>query len=204
MKHLLASSTSRITETRSHLQSAHILDSYGQYERSLSERSLVSEACFLKLFLTLEEFLEESFVHYLLGKMSTARWCPSKLAKPPTAEHAQQMLIGTQRYVDWSTPDTVVKLANLYFVDGDPFKVPISGAISHLQSMKTTRNSTAHLSFTTRTALEALYSRWTGTPTSGITAYDMLMATEASHGATFYGYSEQVVSGIIINIANRA
>jgi hypothetical protein len=192
-----------MSETRSHLQGVHVLDPSGQYERSLSERALVSEACFLKLFITLEEFLELSFAHYLVGKMSTARWRPSKYAKPPTIEHAQKMLIGSQRYVDWSTPDTVVKFAKLYFVDGEPYKTPLAGAKSHLDSMKTVRNSTAHLSSTTRAALEALYSRWTGTPTNGIVAYDMLMAPEASRGNTFYDASEQYVSAIIGSIANR-
>lgn len=204
MKNIVSSSMRRVSETRSHLQSAHALDVRGQYERGISERALISEACFLKIFITLEEFLEASFTHYLVGKMSTARWRPSKFAKPPSVEHAQKMLIGTQRYVDWSTPDTVIKFANLYFVDGEPFKTPLSGAKSHLDSMKTVRNSTAHLSFTTRTALEALYSRWTGVPTAGIAAYDMLMAREAAHGNTFYDASEQIVTAIIASIANRS
>lgn len=203
MRNLLAASVSRISETRLHMQSAHALDTGGQYERPLSERALISEACFLKLFVGLEEFLELSFAHYLVGNMSTARWRPRKFARPSNTDHALKMLIGTQRFVDWSTPDTVVKYAELYFENGEPFKSTLSGTIGHLQSMKTVRNSTAHLSTTTQTALEGLYARWTGNPISGVTAYDMLMAPKAGQGSTFYLESEQIVSAVISNIANQ-
>ena len=169
MKVILAKSMQRISENRTHLNSAHTLNSNGQYERSLSERTLISEACFLNLFITLEEFLESSFAHYLVGRMSTMRWRPSRFAKPTSLEHAQRMLVGSQRFVDWSTPDTVLKFADLYFLDGEPYRTPLAGAQSHLQGMKTVRNSTAHLSSSTRAALDGLYSRWTGTPSSGIT-----------------------------------
>lgn len=203
MKNLLARSQGRIAETRLHLQSVHGLAPDGQYGRSLSERALVTEACFLKLFIALEEFLEASFVHYLVGRMSTARWRPSKYAKPPTSDHAHKMLLGQQRFVDWSTPDTVVKYAELYFLDGEPFKTPLSGAATQLQDMKTVRNSTAHMSTTTQAKLEGLYVRWSGTPKYGISAYEMLMEPKAGGGGTFYFESEQYVTAIIANIANR-
>ncbi|MFX1818464.1 hypothetical protein PV768_01595 [Pseudarthrobacter sp. CC4] len=204
MKIIFANSLQRISETSSHLKAAHTLANNGQYERSISERTLISEACFLNLFITLEEFLEASFAHYLVGKMSTARWRPSRFAKPTSLEHAQRMLIGSQRFVDWSTPDTVLKFADLYFLGGEPFRTPLAGAKSHLQGMKTVRNSTAHLSSTTRAALDGLYSRWTGTPSSGITAYEMLMARGVQSQNTFYGTSEQVVQAIIASVANRS
>lgn len=204
MKNILDSTTKQIFETRTLLQSVHKLGSDGQYERSLFERAAVSETCFLKLFIALEEFLEASFIHYLVGETSTEQWRPSKFAEPISVEHAQKMLIGTQRFVDWSTPNTIVKYAELYFSDGEPFKTPLSGSLSQLQSMKTVRNSTAHLSSTTRAALDGLYSRWTGKPSSNVSAYDILMAPSASQGDTFYAVSEQVVSAIVANIANRS
>lgn len=204
MKKILDSSTRRISETGAHLQAVHRLAPDGQYERSVSERALVTEACFLKLFITLEEFLEESFAHYLVGKMSTARWRPSKYAKPQTKDHALNMLKGSQRFVDWSTSDTVVTFANLYFVDGEPFRAPLTSAKQNLQDMKTVRNSTAHLSATTQASLESLYVRWTGNPKPGVTAYEMLMASKAGHVNTFYGESEQIVSAIIAQVANKS
>lgn len=85
----------------------HETDTTGSYLRSLAERELVTNACFLQMFIALEEFFEAAFVHYAIGRMSTARWRPAKYMRPPTVDHAHLMLVGTQRYVDWSTPDTV-------------------------------------------------------------------------------------------------
>ncbi len=203
MKNLLSTSVRRIDEIRTHMQSIHVIDGKGGYERSLSERSLVAEACFLKLFVALEEFLEVSFAHYLAGRMSTERWRPSKYAKPIDTEHALNMLRGVQPFVDWSNPEKVILYACLYFKEGEPYKTPLSGAISHLKSMKTVRNSSAHLSTTTQRSLEGLYSRWTGNPKLGVIAYDILMATGVNYGKTFYNESEQIVLSIILNIANR-
>lgn len=203
MKKLLAKSQERITEIRVHMQSAHTLDLNGQYERSLSERALVTEACFLNLFIVFEEFLEASFLHYLVGRMSTARWRPSRYAKPPTVEHANKMLVGQQRFVDWSTPATVIKYSELYFLEGEPFKTPLSGASAQLLDMKTVRNSTAHKSTTTQVKLETLYLRWSGMPKYGVTAYEMLIEPKSGGGTTFYFESERYVSAIIANIANR-
>lgn len=203
MKKILATSTRRISDIGAHLQAVHKLAPSGQYERSLSERSLVAEACFLKLFITLEEFLEESFAHYLIGRMSTVRWRPSKYAKPQTKDQALKMLKGIQRFIDWSTSETVVTYADLYFVDGEPFRTPLISAKQNLQDMKTVRNSTAHLSTTTQASLEGLYSRWTGNPKPGVTAYEMLMASKAGQANTFYGECEGIVSAIIAQIANK-
>lgn len=204
MKKILSSSLKRLDDLRAHLQTAHTVDTNGDYVRSFSERELVSEACFLKLFITFEEFLEASFLHYLTGKMSTARWRPAKYAKPSSPEHAHPMVLGTQPYVDWSTPDKVLVFAKIYFLDGEPYTTAIAGAKGHLDRMKTVRNSTAHLSKTTRIKLNNLYSQWTGNPTVGATAYNMLMSSSASNGETFYHASEQQVLVIMLNIANRS
>jgi hypothetical protein len=78
------------------------------------------------------------------------------------------MLVGTQRFVDWSTPGTVIKLADLYFDGGEPFRTPIVSATAHLERMKRVRNATAHVSKTTQAALDAVYAQWTGIPRAGV------------------------------------
>ncbi|MEX8031900.1 hypothetical protein AB6V29_02590 [Microbacterium sp. 20-116] len=204
MKEILAAGLARLVEMRGMLVSAHSLDSSGAYERSLAERELISNACFLSVFIALEEFYEAAFAHYLVGRMSTARWKPSKYGRPPSTDHAQKMLIGTQRYVDWSTPSTVVRLADLYFVDGEPFRTPIASAQEHLNRMKTVRNATAHISVTTQAALDAVHAKWTGSAATGVTAYGTLMSTGLSGSHSFYGYTETVVQAIMLDIANRS
>jgi hypothetical protein len=88
------------------------------------------------------------------------------------------MLIGTQRYVDWANPETVVKLANLYLKDGEPFNTNLKSIQSHLSDLKTIRNSCAHLSSTTSAQLDSVASRLLGKPVSGVSVTDLLTATD--------------------------
>ncbi len=204
MKAILAAGLERLTDSRALTVAIHETDGSGLYVRSRTERSIVTNACFLNVFIALEEFLEASFVHYMTGKMSTAKWRPTKFSRELDADHAHRMLLGNARHVDWSTPDTVLKLADLYFKDGEPFRTAVASSHSHLLQMKTVRNSTAHSSATTQIALNSLFNRWTGAPSVDQGPYEMLMAPEHSTSETFYGASERVVTAIMRNIADRA
>lgn len=203
MKAILASGLQRLADARGLLVAIHEIDTSGVYVRSLAERSMVTNACFLNVFIALEEFLEASFVHYMTGRMSTAKWRPEKYSRGLTADHAHRMLVANANYVDWSTPEKVLKLANLYFKDGEPFRTPLASAYSHINDMKKVRNSTAHTSRTTQDALNAVFTRWTGIPSMDRVAYEVLMAEEASGFETFYGASERIVATVMSSIADR-
>ena len=204
MRRRKAATLQKISDLAAVVASAHATDGKGHYIRTLFERDITTTACYLNLFIALEEFLEGSFGHYLVGKMSTNRWKATRYARPIDLEHAQRMAIGRQRYMDWSTPDQVVAVAKMYLRDGTPFTAPLQGAHAHLLDMKTVRNSTAHVSITTQQALDTLYGRWTGTPTQGVTAYEMLLATDAAGQATFYDRSSNVVGSIVTQIADHS
>lgn len=201
MKKIQAASLQKVADASSLVTAAHKLDASGQYVKSLYERSVVTNACFLNVFIALEEFFEQSFEHYAMGKMSTAKWRPSKYARPPSAAHAQQMFIGSQQFMDWSTPGKVVRLAELYFANGEPFAGPIKSSMAQIRNMKTVRNATAHLSLTTQASLDAVFSNWTGKPAVGISPYQMLLATKSSGIDSFFGVSTQTVTVIINQVA---
>jgi len=203
VKAILRAGLQRVADSRALTVAIHETDTSGRYTRSLSERSLVTNACFLNAFVAFEEFLEASFVHYMTGRMSTAQWRPTKFSRGLDADHAHRMLTGNSRHVDWSTPNTVLKLADLYFKDGEPFRTPIASSHSHFLQMKTVRNSTAHASVTTQISLNSLFTRWTGIPSVDRGAYEMLMAEEHSSKETFYGASERVVDAVMRSIADR-
>lgn len=204
MKGPQAAALQKLADASQLVKSVHLLDASGQYVKPLYEREVVTNACFLNVFIALEEFFEEAFSHYAMGRMSTSKWRPSKYTRPTSTDHAQRMFIGFQRFMDWSTPDKVITLAKLYFANGEPFVVPLQSALSHLQVMKTVRNATAHMSITTQASLDAVHARWTGTPTSSISTYRMLMATGASNPQTFYRASEQTVLAIVNQIATHS
>ena len=183
--------------------SAHDTDTHGTYKMPLSDREVITNACFLNMFIALEEFIEAAFLHYAVGRMSTGRWRPRKYMRPIDEAHANRMLVGTQRFVDWSTPDTIRKLARLYFDSGEPFETPFAAANQHLLDMKTVRNATAHLSRTTQAALDGLRTRWTGAPVSGSSAYEMLLSARLGAGDSFLTVSGTTIDAISTAVANR-
>lgn len=122
-------------------------------------RDFVIESAFLKLFIAWETFLEGCFLLFLLGQQPRTGVPVTSLARPNGLEHARGMLIGTQRYVDWANPDIVVRLADLYLRDGFPVSNVIGSIKATLLDMKTVRNASAHLSSTTRRAMDVLTQR---------------------------------------------
>lgn len=180
----------------------HRLGVSGQYIVSADERELVTSACFVRMFVAFEEFLESSFGHYGTGGLSIRGASASCFVNPPDVDHLHRMYIGMMRFMDWSTPDRVKELAKLYFVDGEPFVTPLSSAHSDLLDMKTVRNGASHVSRTTTSALDSLYGRWTATPRSGVTAYEVLTSQGVQHRQTFMAHAETVLRGLASQIAN--
>lgn len=182
---------------------AHQLNSTGSYVLALEQRQIVTQAAFVRAYVAFEEFLEFSFGHYGMGQASTVGNKLMAYADAPSREHLHDMLTGTQRFVDWSTPSTVVKLARLYFENGEPYATAIGSAQSHLDDMKTVRNGASHVSRTTVAPLESLHLRWTGKPRIGASAYDVLMAQGVRrNGTTFMGFAESVLDGVVNQVAN--
>lgn len=173
------------------------------YVRPEVEREIVLSACFVRVFVALEEYLEAAFGHYIMGGLSVAGWSPVVYAKPPTVDHAHGMFIGLQRFMDWSTPDQVRKLAKLYFANGDPFDAPLASSLQTILDMKTVRNAASHVSRTTTAPLDALYSRWTASPRRGVSAYEMILAQESKTSRSFLLHAELTVSAVARQIATH-
>lgn len=183
-------------------QNVHALDASGNYDFPLNQRELITQAAFVHVFIGFEEFLERSFGHYGMGGRSLAGNAVTCFANAPSLEHLNKMFIGMLRYVNWSTPEKVRELARLYFENGEPFVAAISAVDTTLRDMKTVRNAASHVSTTTTAQAEALYQRWTSQPLAGATAYQILTANGTSGGATFMSHAEQVLRGVVTQVAN--
>lgn len=134
-------------------------DSSGAYLYSEDVRLFISESSFLKIFISWESFLEDSFIKYLQGTPSINGVHPIKYASPTSIDHAQKIVIGTQKYVDWSNPEIVRKLASIFFDTGYVFNTHISSINAELMDLRTIRNAAAHLSSTTSQKLDSLSTR---------------------------------------------
>lgn len=159
---------------------AHTTDSSGQFTKPANIRAFMTEAAILKAYIAWERYLEQSFLHYLTGTASTSGKTLVCYLKPPSIEHASLILIGTQRYVDWSNPQVVLQLAKLYFHGGEPYQTTISSVYSDLYDLRMIRNAAAHLSTTTSDKLDQVALRKLGRATTGITVYDLVTATSPS------------------------
>ncbi|MDQ5985900.1 MAG: hypothetical protein CSYNP_01617 [Syntrophus sp. SKADARSKE-3] len=153
-------------------------DSSRNYILTEQERSFVVDSAFLRIFISWETFLESAFISYLIGESSTSGRVAIKYASPQDAQHACEMLIGTQKYVDWANPEIVRRLSRLYFDNGDPIYQVLSSIQSDLFDIRTIRNAAAHLSFTTGHQLDALASRKLRRPHTSITVGDLILSLD--------------------------
>jgi hypothetical protein len=172
-----------ITEMNQHIQFAHQKYANGNYKIAANLRKFIIESAFLKMFVAWETFVESSFVDYLINEESILLRRPAKWATPIDRKHANQIIIGNQRYMDWSNPETVRTISKIFFHQGYVFDTALSAINADLMDMKTIRNSAAHLSSTTSDKLDGLASRILGNPVVNYTAYQLLFTTDPRSGA---------------------
>ena len=96
----------------------------------------------------------------------------------PLAKEIKKIVDDNSKYVDWSNPDIVRKLCNLYFVAGNPFDTFISSILTDLFDLKTIRNASAHLSSTTRQQLDSLGTRKLKRPCANLNVSDFIFAVD--------------------------
>jgi hypothetical protein len=181
-----------ITVSRRLIAAAHQKDTTGSYTWAEADRSTVVGAAFLKVFIAWETIEEKSFIEYLVGSPSAAGNVIPCFVQPRDRAHAARLLIGVGRFVDWSTPDPVRKLARNFLANGEPFERVLASIQSDLIDLKTVRNAAAHLSTTTAPLLDALASRKLQRNVSGMSAAAFLLSNDPASTAgltVFDGYA---------------
>jgi hypothetical protein len=175
------SSTSSLV---SHISYAHAKYANNTYKITKDLREFICESAFLRIFIAWETFIENSFVDYLLSEPSILNNRPAKWANPIDKSHAQQIIIGSQRHMDWSNPETIRKISQIYFHQGYVFNSSLSAINNDLMDLKTIRNSAAHMSSTTSSKLDGLSTRILAIPCVNYTAYKLLFSVDPRSGAT--------------------
>lgn len=174
----LADFRAAITELLSHINFAHQKYANGSYKVGKNLREFICESAFLRMFISWETFVENCFVDYLLNEPSILNNRPAKWATPINKEHAQEIIIGNQRHMDWSNPEAIRKISQIFFHQGYVFNSSLSSINNDLMDMKTIRNSAAHISSTTTNKLDGLSTRILSTPCANYTAYRLLFSTD--------------------------
>jgi hypothetical protein len=150
----------------------------GRYKLPIQKRNFITESSFLRIFIAWEAFLESCFIKYMLGELSVLGNIIPTFVTPVDAQHANKLIIGTQKYVDWSNPEIVRRLCNLYFSPGNPFDTFIGSVMADLFDLKTIRNAAAHLSSTTNRQLDSLATRKLGVITVGTSVSSFILSLD--------------------------
>lgn len=146
------------------------------------DRQQITVAAFLNLFIAWEEFLEAALADFMSGEPTISGGRPAKYVSPPNPAAARAIVIGVNRYFDYSNHDYVRRIVSMYFQNGYPFEPHLSAITSDLADLRTLRNASAHLSSTTQAALEGLAQRIFATPRPGIDLYTVLTAADPRSG----------------------
>ncbi|MBP2563684.1 hypothetical protein J2766_000243 [Agrobacterium tumefaciens] len=174
----LAGFQASLAQCDSLIANAHRTDAAGANIFPQRDREQITVAAFLNLFIAWEEFIEAAFGDFMMGEATVGGNQPVKFVSPPTRDHSTGMVIHTHRFFDFAHHDNVRKLASLYFQGGYPFEPTLSSITAELQDLKTIRNSCAHMSSSTRRALESLAGRIMAQPQPGIGVYQLLIAVD--------------------------
>ena len=146
------------------------------YKHAPDYRAFITEASFLRDYVSWETFLEQSCLAYMTGDQSIQGNRPTLYVNPRDLLHANEILTGTLRYVDWSNVQTVRMLCNLFFVNGEPYRTFLSGIYSDLEDMRIIRNRAAHITTSTQTQLDTVATRRLQKVVTGISAADLLVS----------------------------
>lgn len=170
------------------IAAAHVTDATGAYLWAEADRQIVVEAAFLRVFIAWETIQESAFIEFMMGSPSAAGNVVQCFVQPRDKSHATKVLIGVGRFVDWSTPDPVRKLAGNFLVNGEPFESVLASIHSDLTDLKTIRNAAAHLTSTTAQPLDGLASRKLQRAVSGISAATLLLSPDptSTSGSTIF------------------
>lgn len=146
-----------------------------------SERFLLYEAIFLRLFRAYENLLENTFISYLTGEPTTGGVQIQSYVRPNDRVHARAIVTSSQPFLDWTSPSVVIKRAETYIVGGEPVRTAITASQSHLLHAKKIRNHIAHNSTESKKDFDTVVVHFLLTaPLVSMSAGEFLAHTPAS------------------------
>lgn len=94
----------------------------------LKNMNLIAELVFLKIFISWESFLEQTFIRFMCGGVTSSGYCPDRYVKPKKLDHAMNILLQNREYLDWTRWNEVKIWAQNFFKNGEPYKPAILGS----------------------------------------------------------------------------
>lgn len=200
----LADFKASVTQCENLIANAHRTDAHGAALLPGLDQRQITVASFLNLFVAWETFLESVLTKLMSGEPTISGTVPIRYVSPPNVAEASKLVIGVQRYFDYGNHDYVRKMISMYFDQGYPFEPHLGSISADLSDLRTMRNASAHITSTTKAALEALAQRVFSTPRPGIDLYSFLTAIHpgsATGNSVFAEYRQKlmVVAELVAN-----
>jgi hypothetical protein len=111
---------------------------------SVSVLNTSIEYVFLDGYKCWENFIEEIFISYTTYNKPISGKTPESFLKPTNEEHALDLLKLEKTYLDWTSPDNIIKRAEICFKSHQIITQPIQQCLSDLRDAKKIRNCIAH------------------------------------------------------------
>ena len=144
------------------LFNAYPTSSLVREELTLHRLEALYEMAFLRIFLSWESFLEESFLRYLCGYNTKTGITPS-LTGPSakTLSDASLTLLDGAPFISWTRPNAIVTRCQKFVTSGSHENVILSST-ARLNDFADVRNRIAHRSTFARDAFEDATTRLAG------------------------------------------
>ena len=150
---------------------------------------MIVEMAFLRIFVSWESFLEESFIRYATGAITPAGYGPERLINPQNLGHALDLIHSGRDYINWNSASEVIQRSALYFQDGEPYRSALEPAIIDLDEMNIIRNRIAHKSAKSKSKFNSFIRRKFGHSVRGMTPGRLLLTQHPSTApGTFLNY----------------
>jgi hypothetical protein len=181
LRHVVTDCRKAIQESLTFAAEAHTWSLPGSAPHiSRKKRDWITELAFLRAFLAMESFLEESFILYSLGQLPPRGKPPRRHTFPPSRSAADDWVIPEgRRYASWAAHD-IRNRAKRFFRGGRPFETALSASQTALEEARTIRNAIAHESSSTHQKFEGLVRQKLGTLPPGLTPGGFLGSTVPS------------------------
>ena len=111
------------------------------------------ELAFMGVCAAWEDFLEATIVRYLARAETASGYKPSlRVGNCLSMSHAFEVISGKpgynpeEHFMTWTNPTAVIKLAEVFFTKGAPYKAPLARECNRLRQAVKIRNRVAHAS----------------------------------------------------------
>lgn len=189
-----------VLEAESFISEAHAKDNKGNFIHPEEFRYFVVSSSVVLFSIAWESFLENIYCSFLMGEPDTQGRVVPCCVSVADEDHAHRLLIGTNKYFDWTNPELVVKLSLLYLDNNNPIKFAINSASSDLFDLKNIRNAAAHISSTTQKSLDSIASRLCGRQMYNTKVTDVISFTRPD-GKTMWTYYKDLLDVAAENVA---